>query len=101
VSTVQTLLASGTEATINTLPAWTLTTQLGSCTAATINTYRLGLRSGSTDLFLTTNNQTVATLAQAPAGTVTRTPRITMPCAGSVGNGLTASMTYNFTATIP
>ena len=97
----QTLLASGTDATINTLPAWTLATQLSVCTAASINTYRLGLRTGTTDLFLTTNNQTVATLPQAPAGMVTRTPRITMPCAGSSGSGQTETMTYNFTATIP
>jgi len=98
----ETLFASGTAATDPSLPntTWNLTTAMpAQCSANFINTYRLGLRTGTTDQFLTTANQTVTALAASAS--VTRTPRITMPCAGSSGNGATMTMTYNFTTTVP
>jgi hypothetical protein len=98
----ESLLASGTNATAANA-TWTLSAGLPNQCSNNLNVYRLALRDANqADLFLTTNNQTVGTLGTAiPGSTITRTPRITMPCSGSGGNGQTMSMSYNFTATIP
>lgn len=98
----ESLLASGTNAT-GTNGTWTLSASLSNQCGNSPNLYRLALRDANqVDLFLTTNSQTVGTLGtSAPSSTLTRTPRITMPCTGSTGNGQAFSMSYNFTATIP
>jgi hypothetical protein len=95
----ETVFASGTNAT-GTNASWTLTTNLApnQCGNA-LNQYRLGLRVNANDLFLTTTNQPLGALAAN--GSLTRTPRITMPCSGSGGNGQTMNMSFNFIATIP
>lgn len=104
-ATGQTLLASGTNAT-GTTANWLLVTQIGGatgCASGEVDTYRLALReeqAGGVDTFLTLNNQTVGSLT-GPMQSITRTPRITMPCTGSSGNGQLMTMAYNFLATVP
>jgi hypothetical protein len=95
----ESLLASGTNATSGNV-TWTLAGTLANTCQNALNQYRLALRDqNQADLFLTTTNQSAGTLAAN--GTLTRTPRITMPCTGSVGGGLTMTMSFNFVATVP
>jgi hypothetical protein len=100
----QLVYASGTNAMSPTNAIWTLVSALpNSCTNAP-NQYRLALRDANlnTDFYLTTTNQqlTPSTAPLAGNATLTRTPRIVMPCTGSAGAGLTMSMSFNFTATL-
>ena len=95
----ETLLASGTNAT-GAGNSWTLQSSPLNCLTST-NAYRLALRNSlQQDFFLTTQNQGLFVLS-TPGQVTTHTPRITMPCTGSSGNGATMTMSYNFTATIP
>jgi hypothetical protein len=106
-SSGQTLLARGSHAVGTTDPntVWTLAASIvpigQTCgPTAPLNVYRLGLGTAGLNEYLTTNNAAIGSLAGS-ASTFTRTPLITMPCAGSSGNGDSMTMAFTFTATLP
>jgi Glycine rich protein len=92
------ILARGTDATGAGGAQWALTTTLDTC-AGTLGTDRYGLKleqaGGETPL--TTENNTVTTLAAGAADT--RTARIDTACPGSTGSGTTMSMQITYLAT--
>jgi hypothetical protein len=101
----ETFLARGTNAAAG-AAQWSLQSTPVDCNGV-LNVYNLMLRGPATDdptvirdvLLDSVSNEALA-FSVAPNGSLTRSPRIVLPCSGSSGAGLQMSMSYLFTATL-
>jgi hypothetical protein len=98
------ILARGSNAS-GTGALWTLTGASINCSNPTQNTFRHEVKQSSTGdyMALTSSNQTWEASVPTTAGDKTRTldGRLTMPCTGSTGGGVTMTMSIFLTAVIP
>jgi hypothetical protein len=99
-SSAENFLAKGGSATGSGV-TWTLGSSHGDCSAPTLNQYRHELKPGTGSFFSLSETDQVWESAVSATNSRTVDTRLTMPCNGSDGVGLTMSIPIILTAVVP